>query len=266
MGKLVSFWSPYPGHGKVTSSICGIIGGFTLQYPELSLAVSHVRNDPVTLLRKLDSHAFLWQEKSLLDGFGIAALKMYERQKVLSFDNIRRCGLPLYDKSVYFYPNVTRNGWNDSLTFQVLTKQLRKEFEIVLLDLGSGNKEDALQYMQESDYVVVVLPQDPYYADCFLQKEESHMNNINYGIILGGCFGNSRYRSAYYKRKYGKKVSDKFLGEILWNADFFDAMSVGKTRDFFLRNNVPVKKEENYEFIIQIKKTTERIQEKLLYL
>lgn len=61
-------------------------------------------------------------------------------------------------------------------------------------------------------------------------------------------------------------MSDKFLGEILWNADFFDAMSVGKTRDFFLRNNVPVKKEENYEFIIQIKKTTERIQEKLLFL
>lgn len=266
MGKLVSFWSPYSGQGKTTSSLCGIIGGLTLQCPELIFAVSHMQKDSVALLRKLDSHAFRWQEKGLLDGFGMGAMRLYERQNVLSNETVRRCGLPLYEKSVYFYPNVTRNGLDENLTFQVCAEQLRKEFELVFLDLESGNKGDALRYMQESDYAVVVLPQDPFYTDCFLQKEETHMKNINYGIILGGCFGCSRYRSAYYKRKYGKKVSDKFLGEILWNADFFDAMTVGKTRDFFLRNSVPAKKEENYEFIVQIKKTTERLQEKLFCL
>jgi len=264
MGKLVSFWSPYAGHGKVTSSLCGIIGGFIMQYPELSLAVTHMQKDSVTLLTKLDSHALLWKDKGLLDGFGISTLKMYDRQSSVSSETVLHCGIPISGKKVFFYPNFSRNGLGNPIEFRGLTKQLKKEFEIVFLDLESGNREETLGYMQESDYVVVVLPQDPLYADYFLQKEEAIMNNINYGIIFGGCFYNSQYRSTYYKRKYGKKLSDKFLGEILWNADYFDAMSAGKTLDFFLRNNSPVKKEENYEFIIQIKKTTERIQEHLL--
>lgn len=258
MGKLVSFWSPYAGHGKATSSLCSIIGGFVLQYPEVSLAVSHMKKDSIALLGKLDSKAVVWKEKGLLDGFGMEALKMYSRQRALSLDSVRRCGLPLYDKTVLFYPNFTGHEPDDAVTFQILTEQLKKEFQLVFFDLESGNKDVALQYMQVSDYVVIVLPQDPLYAESFL-KEDQNMNNINYGIIFGGCFRNSKYSSTYYRRKYEKRMNSRILGEILWNADFFDAMSAGKTLDFFQRNNTPVKNEENYEFIVQTKKAAERI-------
>jgi len=266
MGKLVSFWSPYVGHGKTTSSLCAIVGGFTMLYPELSLAVSYTQKDSVSLLKKLDAHACVWKDKGLLDGFGVDALKMYGRQNLISTDHIRRCGLPLSGKSLFFYPNYSKNGRNDDLTFQVLTKQLKKEFEIVFLDLKSGNKEEALPYMRESDYVVVVLPQEPLYIESFLQEKDISVDNLDYGVVFGGCFSNSQYGCAYYKKKYGKQLNDIFLGEILLNADYYEAMSVGKTVDFFLRNNTPVKKEENYEFIVQVKKTTERIQKKLLCL
>lgn len=263
MGKLLSFWSPYAGHGKTTASLCAIVGGFAMQYPELSIAISHTQKDSAALLKKLDNHACLWNDSGLMSGFGIEALKMYVRQTADSMDYIRRCGVPLLEKRISFYPNYSKKEMNDSLTFQVLTELIKREFEIVFLDLQSGNSEEALPYMQESDYVVIALPQDPFYIDSFWQNAEAYIENVNYGIVFGGCFLDSQYRGAYYLKKYGKRLSDKVLGEILWNTEYFDAMATGKALDFFFRNSMPVKKEENYEFIVQIKKTTERIQEKL---
>ena len=264
MGKLVSFWSPYAGHGKVTSSLCAVLGGFMLRYPELSMAVSYIQKESVTLLKKLDNDAAFWNDKGWLDMFGVDTLKMYERQNTVRLDSIRRCGLSISGKKLYFYPNSSWNEKEDTLTFKILTEQLKKEFDIVFLDLESGKKSKSLQYMAESDYVVIVLPQDPMYVDIFWQEQEAYLRDTNYGIVFGGCFLKSQYRSIYYKRLYGKKMNNKILGEIPWNADFFNAMSVGKTMDFFFRNYAPVKKEENYEFIMQVKKTTERLQKNII--
>lgn len=263
MGKLVSFWSPYAGHGKATSSLCAVLGGFVLQYPALSMAVSHTQKESGFLLKKLDNNAAVWKDKGWLDALGIDVLKMYSRQNAVSAENIQRCGLPVLGKSLYFYPNDARNRGDDSIVFNLLTKQLKREFEIVFLDLESGNKENSMQYLKASDFVIIVLPQDPLYVEKFLQESGDYLSGLEYGFIFGGCFSKSQYRSNYYRKIYGNKMSNKILGEILWNADFFDAMAEGKTLDFFFRNSETVKKEENYEFIRQVKKTTERIRKKI---
>lgn len=259
MGKLISFWSPYPGHGKATSSLCAVLGGFLLQYPDLSIAVSHTQKDPGILLKKLDCDVAAWNEKGWLDSFGTGALKMYGRQNALLSENIRRCGLPVYGKQCLFYPNNMKYESNGREAFLFLAEQLKKEFNLLLLDLKSGNKEEALRYMEKSDYVIIVLPQDPFYVDLFMKEEMECFSEINFGMIFGGYLPKSQYRSTFYKKEYGNSFWDGFLGEIPWNGDFFDAMSAGKTMDFFFRNYAPVKKEENYDFIFQIKKTTERI-------
>ncbi|MBQ8877753.1 MAG: hypothetical protein IJ029_03425 [Lachnospiraceae bacterium] len=265
MGKLVCFWSPYAGHGKGTSSLCAVLGGFVLQHPELNIAVSYTQKGDKSLIKKLDGDVAAWNDNGWLDSFGIGTLKMFSRQNTVSTDYIRHCGLSVSDKELFFYPNVSWGEPDDRETFELMTKHLPKAFDIAFLDLESGDKERAVQYMEAADYVIVVLPQEPLYAEKFLQENSGSFAGIDFGIIFGGCISSSQYRSAFYKKRYGKKTGDRILGEILWNADYFEAMSAGKTIDFFFRNNMPVKKEENYEFISQVKKTTERIREKLVF-
>lgn len=264
MGKLVCFWSPYAGHGKSTSSLCAVLGGFVLQYPELTMAVSYTQKEEESLISKLDGKVAGWNDNGWLDSFGIGALRMYSRQNTFSTEHIRHCGLCVSNQNLYFYPNASLGGTDDKATFELMTKHLPKAFDIVFLDLKSGDKEMALQYMKAADYVVMVLPQEPLYAEKILQKNSDFFEETDYGIIFGGCISGSQYRSSFYKRRYGKKAEEKILGEILWNADYFEAMSAGKTLDFFFRNRMPVKKEENYEFISQVKKTAERIRKKLI--
>ena len=265
MGKLVCFWSPYAGHGKTTSSLCAVLGGFALQYPELNIAVSCTQKEDKSLIKKLDENLAAWSDKGWLDSFGIGALKLYSRQNAISTDNIRHCGLSASNNKLYIYPNFSWRETEDGETFELITKHLPKAFDIAFLDLDSGNTEKVLKYMEAADYVIVVLPQDPLYAGQFLQEDSVSFAGIDFGIVFGGCIPSSQYRSSFYKKRYGKKTGDRILGEIMWNPDYFEAMSTGRTMDFFFRNNMPVKKEENYEFISQVKKTTERIQKKLIF-
>lgn len=264
MGKIIAFWSPYAGHGKVTASLCAVIGGMVIQYPEIRLAVSHAQNEAMPLIKKMDSDAGLFESTGCFTSFGIDMLKIYAGQNKISPEIIRRCGLPLLGQMVYFYPNNARTGKEEDKAVQILTGALKEEFDIVCLDLGSGNAEEIFPYMKASDFVTVVLPQEPFYVDKFFREKTESLNGIEYGIIIGGCFLKSKYKSVYYKNEYRKRKNNIFMGDILLNCEFFNAMSEGKALDFFLRNSVSAKNEENYEFVIRAKKTAERIRNKVI--
>ena len=59
-------------------------------------------------------------------------------------------------------------------------------------------------------------------------------------------------------------LGGRIIGEIYQNVGFFDAMCSGKTLEFLFRNQRTVKKEENYEFICQAKKTAENVGKKII--
>ena len=265
MGKLITFWSPYKGHGMTTSSVCAIAGGFMLQYPECKIAISYTQQNTMSLAEKLDGRTSVYKRKELYENLGINALKMYIRQMELTDEIIGRCGIPLQSKSVYFYPNIHTIGEEENIAFVILTRQLKRSFDIVLLDLESDNKKGAVSYMKEADFSIIMLPQERAYVEAFLREEKDFLEQVNYGIVFGGSFTGSKYSSAYYKKNTDKMLGGKILGEIYQNAGFFDAMCSGKTLEFFLRNQRTVKKEENYEFICQAKKTAESIGKKIIF-
>lgn len=263
MGKLVTFWSPYSGHGKVTSTLCAIAGGFGLRYPELNVAISHIRMDSLKLEEKLTGRTILETKKEFYETVGMSALRLNCRRAVLSEDIIRRCGIMLRMKSLWLYPNAGREEMNQDLTFCLLTEQLKKEFDVVFLDLESSSREDSLAYMEAADYTVVVLPQEPSYVEAFFKEAEA-FGKLRYGIVFGGYLTNSKYSRRYYGKRSDRRSWEKIIGTIPWNEGFFDAMCDGKTLDFFLRNQMARKKEENYEFIFQTGKTAEQIKERVL--
>lgn len=261
MGKLVTFWSPYIGQAKVTSSLCAIVAMFGIQHPELSVAVSHVNQDSMELEEKLDQRNDMRVKWELYQKTGVAALKLNYQQAIPTSEKIRRSAIPLKMKSLYLYPFTEQKM--DLLTVRLLTETLKNEFDVVFLDLESGQRENSRCLMKKADLVVIVLPQSPVYWASFVQQDMSFLDGKQVCVLLGGCLENSKYGRKYYSRKKYVKEGMELVGTIPMNAGFLDAMSEGRTLDYFLRNQLVRRKEENYEFIVQTKEAAEHIRKKI---
>ncbi len=265
MGKLVAFWSPYAGKAKVTSSLCAIAGAFGMEFPEISVAISHIAQDSMALEERLDDRAGKKIRQDLYRKTGIAALKLNYRQAVLTSEKVRRSAISLPMKSLYLYPCREQSETSDELTFHLLTEWVKSEFDLVFLDLKSGRNEESERFLKTADLIVVVLPQAPEYQEQFFQKEEDCLEGRRYCILLGGYLENSKYSRRYYSRKRELHSKGEFAGVIPVNPGFLDAMSEGKTLDYFLKNQRVRKKEENYEFMVQTKKAADYIKKSIFF-
>ena len=257
MGKLITFWSPYIGKAGVTSSMCAIAGMLGMQYPELSVAISHVNRNFIELEEKLDAATASGKQQELYSKSGITALKFHCRQAKLTSEKIRRSAIPLRMKSLYLYPNSEQN--RDSLGFQLLTETLKEEFDLVLLDLENGEGGYSKDFMDSSDLIVVVLPQNPYYWSAFGKESGRYLEGKNYLVLLGQFLETSRYSPFFSMKQIMKCTKAGMAGVVPVNKDFFDALATGRTLDFFYKNQYVRKKEENYEFFVQTKRAAEQI-------
>lgn len=263
MGKLVAFWSPYIGQAKTTSSLCAIAGSFGIWYPELSIAVSHIKQNSVDLEEKLDARVEENKKMELYKKTGIAALKLYYRQAALTSEKIKRSALPLRMKSIFLYPYAEQEKEIEPLTYRLLTEELKGEFDVVFLDLENGQKKNSLLLLQAADFVVIVLPQGPSFWEALQLQTMDFLEGKKCCILLGGYLKDSKYSKNYYCKKKEWKGETGIAGVIPINNGFFDAMSEGQTCDFFYRNQLVRKKEENYEFIVQTKKAAEFIRKSI---
>ena len=256
MGKLVTFWSPYKGKSKVTSSMCAIAAQFGINYPELDIAITHTGLGNISLEEKLDTRVGTIDEKlELYKRTGISALKINYRSAALTSEKIRRSAINLRMKSLFLYPNAENE--NDALSFFLLTETLKNEFDLVFLDLESGIHEKNINYFSVSDMVVTVLPQDPEAWQSFVPEEK------NSCIILGGYLNVVKYGKRFFCRNADIRKKRALCGVVPINGGFFDAMTEGRVVDYFYRNQRVRNKEENYEFIVQTKKTAENIRKRL---
>lgn len=261
MGKLITFWSPYTGKAKVTSSVCAIVGMLGLLYPELSVAISHTHPNSIELEEKLDAPKEAGKQQEMYRKWGINLLKLYCRQAKLTTEKIRRSAISLCMKSLYLYPNSERHM--DNLDYQLLTETLKEEFDLVVLDLENGEGEASRSFLDSADLIVVVLPQDPGCWNVFWKKWGIFLEGRNYLILFGGFLETSRYSTRFSIKLIDKNTKGRMAGVIPINKAFFDAMTTGRTLDFFFRNQYVRKKEENYEFIIQTKRAAEKIKNAL---
>lgn len=258
MGKLITFWSPYQGRAKVTSSMCAVAGMFGIQYPECEIAISHTSQGSASLEGKLDTGIRAENKKNLYEKMGIAALTLNAMQAALTSEKTRRCAVPLLIKSLYLYPGYGAE-YTKELAFSILTGHLKQEFALVFLDLENGWKDSSLRYMKASDFVVIVLPQEPDSMELLCSKKMEELENVPKAFLIGGYLEHSRYNLNYFIRKSDNRNKGRFAGAIPMNTAFFDSMIQGRTLEFLLKNQLTRKNEENYEFIIQAKKTVEYI-------
>lgn len=223
MGKLITFWSPYLGRAKVTSSLCAVAGMFGIQYPEWEIAISHTSQGSVSLEGKLDAGIRAEEKKSLYERMGITALTLNAMQAALTSEKTRRCAVPLFVKSLYLYPGYGTE-YTQELAFSILTEHLKQEFAAVFLDLESGWNDSSLRYMKASDFIVIVLPQEPDSMELLWSGNIEALENIPKAFLIGGYLTHSRYSLNYFLRKSDNRSKGRFAGAIPMNTAFFDSM------------------------------------------
>ncbi len=259
MGKLVTFWSPFIGKAKVTSSMCAIVAAFAMKYPEWEIALSHTESESVELEEKLDCRIGFAEKKELYEKTGMSALVFQYMQSGLTSERIRRCAIPLLIKSIYLFPGMGKKQSLEEIQYSILTEKLVQEFDVTFLDLESGGRESSFQFMQKADVVVVVLPQYPRDLELFFKQWIERLEGKEVCFLLGGYHSSSRYNEAYFKRKREYRGKGKWIGTVPVNVNFMDAMVEGRTLEFFLKNELVGKKEEQYEFMEQTKQTAEQL-------
>ncbi len=263
MGKLVTFWSPYTGKSKVTSTVCAVAAAFGMQYPEIEVAVSHTNPNSTDLEERLDYRMKSEEKQELYETSGLSSMTLNYMQAVLTSEKIRRCSIPLFMKSLHLFPGVGKKELSEALLFRLITEYLAEEFAVVFLDLENGEKELSIRLMEKADLIVLVLPQYPFMKENFFNIGGGVLREKDCFILLGGYLEQSKYSKKYLERRYPDKTME--LGVIPENTGYFDAMADGKVLDFFLKNQCARKKEENYEFIVQAKKAAEGIRKKLFF-
>ena len=259
MGKLVTFWSPFIGQAKVTSSMCAIVAAFAMQYPELEIALSHTQPESIELEERLDCRIGFTGKRELYEKTGLSALVLQYMQVGLTSERIRRCAIPLFMKSLYLFSGIGKKEAFNQIQYSILTEKIVQEFDITFLDLTSGEKEESFQFMKMADVVVVVLPQKPSCLEKFSKQYIEKLEGKEVCIVIGGYVGISKYNETYFKRKKEYRTKWKWLGTVPMNIGFMDAMIEGRTLEFFLKNELIGKKEKNYEFMEQTKRTAEQL-------
>lgn len=262
MGKVIAFWSPFAGHSGVTSSMCAVAGAFGLWYPEVQIALCHTNPKYRDLEEKIDVRE--GEKSEIYEKFGLTALSISYMQSILTSEKIRHCAVPLLMNSLSLFPGEERKEEISDKTYRIITKYLANEFTYVFLDLESGHGVTSDKFLQGADFIVVVLPQAPAFFRRFVSEEAVWLESKKYCLLIGGYEKASKFGVTYLKRQKEGNMKEAFAGTIPVNTGFMDAMQEGKALDFFLRNQMSAKKEENYEFMVQTKKAAEVIKQRIL--
>lgn len=263
MGKLITFWSPVRGTAKVTSALCAIVSALGLHDPKVEIAIAHAKEGNTDLEDRMDVKIVLGRKKDFYERTGLAALILNYKQGELNAERIKRCAVPLLLGNVSLFPgagtefSLIQGGDFPELEFHILTDKLVKEFELTCLDLENGMSEVSFRYMQAADLVVVVLPQIPLVWERCFKLVRERLKGKPVFFVFSGYVKDSRYGVSQLRRKV--RDMERKIGRVPWNVGFMDALAEGRTMEFFLKNQMVGKKEENYEFMEQTGKTAEQI-------
>lgn len=138
-------------------------------------------------------------------------------------------------------------------------------YDMVIVDIDRELAQEVKNaIIKHSDIVILTAVQtakEMMYLQSFCENNELGINSKNSIILVGKYNKNTKYNAKNISRNIFKQT--KLVNTIPFNSLFFEAVQEANVIDLFL-NLMKVKdKDENYEFIQEVKRLSEDIQNKL---
>lgn len=261
MGNLIVFWSPWHGQAKVTASM-GALGVQLNRVSGESVVMTHSQFDMADLegmFNRLDED----KRKLLYMNSGLSAAIMRFKQQKLTAEMIGQCMVPLTSTGLFLLPGteqsaaVAQETEISAIVHTLLARDIPGYYDWTLVDVLSGNNPLSLQLIDAADVVVVTLSQNTATWEKHFENQSGISGRENIFYLLGGYDPFSKNSVKKYSRAYG--IPEERVGVVPYCVGYMDAISAGTAAQFHFFNESAKKKDENYLFVKECRKTAEKI-------
>lgn len=139
-----------------------------------------------------------------------------------------------------------------------LLSEAEKYFDYVLADINPGADNISRQLLLAADIVVVNLSQNIGVLDSFFWHYPKELSGKKVFYLFGAYLSDSCLNLRNLRFRYGRIKRDN-SGSVPLNVGFMDAVSLGKTVDYFETNLESEYGDSNYEFMRTVTATSERL-------
>lgn len=260
----IALWSSVHGQTATTANTVAISVVAALLYNYKTL-VTHTHFNKNTLEATLLDKSYLKNDLVDLTDTGIDAITRNFKLSRTDPDMIMNytttiiknkldllIGTQTPNREIYFY------GMEENI--QKIIGAVEKSYQLSFVDLSSGISELSQKLMDGSELVIVNLCQNLHILDDFFESKENeeYFSKRNCVYVISRYDTNSRLNLKSIKKRYGIK---KDLFCIPYCVEFSDALGLGKTVEFFIKELNCNEDDVNYRFIGDMKLLVERIVE-----
>ena len=134
-----------------------------------------------------------------------------------------------------------------------------KPEEILFIDTAFSSRSTQV-ILQEADLVVVILTQEAYGIERFLEEYRALLDKSVF--LIGSYQKTSDWTVNYFEKKY--HLSKEKIGLIPWNEEYAQALREGRVIQFFTQYFRCNRNHANYQFMKESKKAAAMLYQKVL--
>lgn len=252
--KLV-VWSNQAGHSKVTSSVAAMAALDAITSERKSCVLSTVHNSSYLQV------PFMGVAKENLREYyqntGIDVLLRTIKSGTAQAKDIMDSSTQMINGRLNVFTGTTVSNptfYESTImgAMSPLCKALDTTFDIAWIDTTSGVNRVSANMLKEADIIIVGLPQSEMIVEDFFANYSFDFNKVMF--IFGDYDKDRKFSCANACKKYKKYMNKDNTAYILHNAGFGDACDSGKLLPFMQINNKAKKSDENYEFMMSVRK------------
>lgn len=264
----VAFWSNVGGKNGVTSNLVGISVMLAMEKNLKSLLYENHCN--VSSIERAfcmkGSEPYVREEEHYyFQHRGMDALIKEMHAAIYYQDMIQRASQTILNQYIYYIPqsNHIHEELFEHEFYEVIDPFLEQteSFPYVsFIDTAGSNNLSTKVILSKADLVVVNLSQEPCIIDHFFENYSSLISKSIF--LLGGYNPYSTFDIANIRKKY--HIPKEQIGVIPYNIGYRDAMGQGEVISFLARNYQCRNKNENYQFMKELKNSAELIYKKMI--
>lgn len=260
----IVFWSPVHGQAKQSSNMLAValILAMQKQYRLLITQTQFRMNDleDAVIGRSLTKE----NRERFYQGMGIDAIQRCIKRKPMEESDLENCCVQVLQNSkLMLLPGANSGSYeihyealNEMMVF--LLREAEQYFDCILIDTNPGGDRISRMLMEEADVVVVNFSQNIGLIDSFFWSYPKELSGKKVFYLFGAYLSDSCYNLHNLRFRYGK-IRRSNSGAIPLNIGFMDAVSGGKTVDYFETNRGCEPGDSNYKFIKEVGSVAERL-------
>lgn len=260
----IVFWAPVHGQTRQSSNMLAVALTIAMQKKRrLLITQTQFRMNDLEDAIAGRSATKEMREK-FYQGIGLDAVQRYIKSKPMEEKDLENCCIQILPGTELMLLPGTNSGsyeiYSEALgeMMKFFLQEAERYFDCVLVDVSPGGDRISRMLMEEADVVVVNLSQNIGVIDSLFWNYPKELQKKKVFYLVGSYLSDSCYNLHNLRFRYGKMKRSN-SGGIPLNVGFMDAISAGKTVDFFEANREAEPGDSNYKFIREVQAVADRL-------